>query len=199
MKRWIGCGVVGAVAIVGIMLVVFGWRTYNGLVQKQVEVDSAWSQVENQYQRRADLIPNLMETVKGVAEFEKSTYIAVAEARSKVSQIVVSPEVLDDPARFRQFQQSQGELSSALSRLLATVENYPQLKANENFLEFQSQLEGAENRIAVERRRFNETVRDYNVATRRFPASLLAGLFGFTQKPFFEAEAGAERAPKVKF
>jgi len=200
MKRWIGCGVVGAVvALVGIVLFVWGMGTYNGLVQKQVEVDSAWSQVENQYQRRADLIPNLMETVKGVAEFEKSTYTAVAEARAKVSQIVLSPEILDDPARFRQFQQAQGELSSALSRLLATVENYPQLKANQNFLEFQSQLEGAENRIAVERRRFNETVRDYNVAIRRFPAKLLAGLFGFTQKAFFEAEAGAERAPKVKF
>ena len=200
MKRWLGCGVVGGiVALVGILLIGWGMSTYNGLVQKQVEVDSAWSQVENQYQRRSDLIPNLMETVKGAADFEKSTYIAVAEARAKVSQIVLSPQILDDPARFRQFQQAQGELSGALSRLLATVENYPQLKANQNFLEFQSQLEGAENRIAVERRRFNETVQSYNVAIRVFPASVLARMFGFTQKSFFEAEAGAEKAPKVKF
>ena len=200
MKRWMGCGVV-AVVVVLLVLVLGGWGmgTYNGLVRKQLAVGEAWSQVENQYQRRSDLIPNLMETVKGVAEFEKSTYTAVAEARAKVSQMMVTPQILDDPARFKQFQQAQGELSGALSRLLATVENYPQLKANQNFLEFQSQLEGAENRIAVERRRFNESVLAYNTATRVFPASLLAGMFGFSQKSFFEAEAGSERAPKVKF
>lgn len=200
MKGWLGCGIVAAI-VIGIAVVLLGWgmATYNGLVRKQVEVDEAWSQVENQYQRRADLIPNLMETVKGVAEFEKETYTAVAEARAKVSQMVVSSQILDDPARFRQFQQAQGELSGALSRLLVAVEAYPQLKANQNFLEFQSQLEGAENRIAVERRRFNETVKAYNTGVRVFPASLLAGTFGFGPKAFFEADAGAEKAPKVQF
>jgi LemA protein len=162
-------------------------------------VDTAWSQVQNVYQRRMDLIPNLVETVKGAANFEKSTFTEVTEARAKASQMVLTPEVLNDPVRFRQFQQAQGELSGAISRLLVTVENYPQLTASQNFRELQSQLEGAENRIAVERRRFNETVQAYNTAIRVFPASMLAGLFGFQPKAFFEAEPGAEKAPKVKF
>jgi len=200
MKGWIGCGVVALVLVV-IAVGVIGWGigVYNGLVRQQVAVDTAWSQVQNVYQRRMDLIPNLVETVKGAANFEKSTFTEVTAARAKASQMVLSPEILNDPSRFRQFQQAQGELSGALSRLLVTVENYPQLTASQNFRELQSQLEGAENRIAVERRRFNETVQGYNTAIRVFPASLIAGMFRFTPKVFFESEPGAEKAPKVKF
>lgn len=200
MKGWMGCGIVAAIVAV-IVLVFVGWgmSTYNGLVRKQIGVDEAWSQVENQYQRRLDLIPNLVETVKGVAGFEKETYTAVVEARAKVSQMVVTPQILENPARFRQFQQAQGELSGALSRLLVTVESYPQLKASQNFLELQSQLESAENRIALERRKFNETVREYNIGVRVFPASLLAGVLGFREKSFFDADTGAEKVPKVQF
>ena len=200
MKGWLGCGVVVLVLVLIVLgAVAWGVGVYNGLVQKQVEVDKAWSQVQNVYQRRMDLIPNLVETVKGAANFEKSTFTEVTEARAKASQMVLSPEILNDPARFRQFQQAQGELSGALSRLLVTVENYPQLTATQNFRELQSQLEGAENRIAVERRRFNETVQVYNTAIRVVPASLVAGLFRFAPKSFFEAEPGAEKAPAVKF
>jgi LemA protein len=200
MKGWLGCGVVALVLVLIVLgAVAWGVPVYNGLVRQQVAVDTAWSQVQNVYQRRMDLIPNLVETVKGAANFEKSTFTEVTEARAKASQMVLSPEVLNDPAKFRQFQQAQGELSGALSRLLVTVENYPQLTATQNFRELQSQLEGAENRIAVERRRFNETVQGYNTAIRVFPASVVAGLFRFTPKSFFEAEPGAEKAPAVKF
>ncbi len=200
MKGWIGCAVVALVVLV-IALGAVGWGigVYNGLVRQQVAVDTAWSQVQNVYQRRMDLIPNLVETVKGAANFEKSTFTEVTEARAKASQMTLSPQLLDDPAKFRQFQQAQGELSGAISRLLVTVENYPQLTASQNFRELQSQLEGAENRIAVERRRFNETVQAYNTSIRVFPGSLVAGFFRFGPKAFFEAEAGAEKAPKVKF
>ncbi len=200
MKGWIGCAVVALVVLV-IALGAVGWGigVYNGLVRQQVSVDTAWSQVQNVYQRRMDLIPNLVETVKGAANFEKSTFTEVTEARAKASQMTLSPQLLDDPAKFRQFQQAQGELSGAISRLLVTVENYPQLTASQNFRELQSQLEGAENRIAVERRRFNETVQAYNTSIRVFPGSLVAGFFRFGPKAFFEAEAGAEKAPKVKF
>jgi LemA protein len=199
MKGRLGCIVLAVVALVGIGLVVWGIGINNGLVRRQVAVDGAWSNVENVYQRRADLIPNLVETVKGVASFEKSTLQAVVEARAKATQIVLSPEVVNDPAKLRQFQAAQGELSGALSRLLAVAENYPELKANQNFLELQSQLEGTENRIAVERRRFNEVVQGYNTAVRVFPASIVASLRGFAPKAFFEADAGAEKAPAVKF
>jgi len=200
MKSWMGCGVLGLVAgILVLILLVWGVTGYNRLVRLDNGVEGAWAQVENVYQRRLDLIPNLVETVKGVANFEKETYTAVAEARAKASQISMTPGVLDDPARLRQFQEAQGEVSSALSRLLVTVERYPDLKANQSFLELQSQLESTENRIAVERRRFNEVVVDYNNAVRVFPARILAGMFGFAPKPLFEAEAGAEKAPKVKF
>ena len=199
MKGRLGCIVLAVVALVGIGLVVWGIGINNGLVRRQVAVDGAWSNVENVYQRRADLIPNLVETVKGVATFEKSTLQAVVEARAKATQIVLSPEVVNDPAKLRQFQAAQGELSGALSRLLAVAENYPELKANQNFLELQSQLEGTENRIAVERRRFNEIVQGYNTAVRVFPASIVASLRGFAPKAFFEADAGAEKAPAVKF
>jgi LemA protein len=200
MKGWIGCAVVALVLLV-VALGVVGWGVgvYNGLVRQQVAVDTAWSQVQNVYQRRMDLIPNLVETVKGAANFEKSTFTEVTEARAKASQMTLSPQILDDPAKFRQFQQAQGELSGALSRLLVTVENYPQLTASQNFRELQSQLEGSENRIAVERRRFNEAVQGYNTAIRMFPGSLVAGFFRFGPKAFFEAEAGADKAPKVKF
>ncbi len=200
MKGWIGCAVVALVVLV-VALGVVGWGigVYNGLVRQQVAVDTAWSQVQNVYQRRMDLIPNLVETVKGAANFEKSTFTEVTEARARASQMNLSPEILNDPARFRQFQQAQGELSGALSRLLVTVENYPQLTASQNFRELQSQLEGTENRIAVERRRFNETVQGYNTSIRDVPGSLVAGLFRFSPKAFFEAEAGAEKPPKVKF
>ena len=199
MKGRLGCVILGVVVLILGGLVLWGVGAYNGLVRKQVAVDGAWANVENVYQRRADLIPNLVETVKGVANFEKSTLTAVVEARAKATQIVLSPEVVNDPAKFRQFQAAQGELSSALARLLAVAESYPELKANQNFLELQSQLEGTENRIAVERRRFNEVVQDYSTAIRVFPASIVAKLAGFGPKAFFEADAGAEKAPAVKF
>jgi LemA protein len=154
--------------------------------------------VENVYQRRADLIPNLVETVKGVASFERETFTAVAEARSKVNNINMQG-VLDDPQKFQQFQASQGQLSSALSRLMVVVERYPDLKANQSFLNLQAQLEGTENRITVERRRFNEASQGYNTAIRLFPASLVAGMSGFSTRAYFEAQAGAEQAPEVQF
>jgi LemA protein len=177
----------------------WGVGVYNGLVRNQVAVDASWSQVENVYQRRADLIPSLVETVKGAANFEKGTLQAVIDARARASQMVISPEVLNDPEKFKQFQQVQGELSGALSRLMAVAEAYPDLKANHNYLELQSQLEGTENRIAQERQRFNTSVQAYNTAIRVFPASLVASFRGFGPKQFFQADAGAEKVPQVKF
>ena len=199
-KGLIGCLAV-VVVLVFVGLAVGGWVAgqYNGLVRGQEEVKSAWAQVENVYQRRFDLIPNLVETVKGVANFEKETYTAVTEARAKVGQINLSAEILNDPQAFQRLSAMQGELSSALSRLFAVAENYPELKANQNFLELQSQLEGSENRIAVERRRFNEVAQGYNTRLRSFPANLIAGVFGFKERPYFEALPGAETAPQVKF
>jgi LemA protein len=200
MKGMIGCGVV-ALILVAVLGGIFVWGVgiNNGLVQKQIAVDAGWAQVENVYQRRADLIPNLVETVKGAASFEKGTLQAVIDARARATQMVVSPEVLNDPARFRQFQQVQGELSGALSRLMAVAEAYPDLKANRNYLELQSQLEGTENRIAQERQRFNTTVQAYNTAIRVFPASIVANFRGFGKKEFFAADAGADKVPEVKF
>ena len=197
MGKTVGC--LAIAAIVAVIAVVWGVGQYNGLVKSQEAVNGAWSQVENVYQRRMDLIPNLVATVKGVANFEKETYIAVAEARSKAGQITISEEVLNNPELFKRFEQSQAQLGSALSRLLAVAENYPQLKANQNFLELQSQLEGTENRIAVERRRFNEVVQQYNTKVRTVPTSLIAGMLGFQQRPYFAAEPGAATAPKVEF
>jgi LemA protein len=195
-----GCGLVALILIVIVGgILIWGVGINNDLVRNQVAVDAGWSQVENVYQRRADLIPNLVETVKGAANFEKGTLQAVIDARAKATQMVVSPEVLNDPAKFRQFQQVQGELSGALSRLMAVAEAYPDLKANRNYLELQSQLEGTENRITVERQRFNTTVQAYNTAIRVFPASLVAGFRGFGPKEFFQADAGAEKVPQVKF
>ncbi len=191
---------IGGVLIIGIiLLVMWGISVYNNLVALEQNVLKQWSQVENQYQRRADLIPNLVNTVKGYANFEKEVLTQVTEARAKVGQFNVTPEVLNDPQAFERFQSVQGDLSSALSRLLAVVENYPELKANENFLQLQAQLEGTENRISVERKRFNETVQEYNTMIKRFPASILAGMFGFGEKQYFKAVQGAELPPNVEF
>ncbi|MBK7104167.1 MAG: LemA family protein [Ignavibacteriae bacterium] len=194
-----GIGILIVVAVIVIGAIMWGMGIYNNLVGLDEGVSQSWSQVENQYQRRADLIPNLVNTVKGVANFEKETYTAVTEARAKVNQINMTPEMLSDPNAFAQFQSAQDGLSSALSRLLVTVENYPQLKANENFSQLQAQLEGTENRISVERKKFNEVVQNYNTTVRRFPASLIAGFTGFAQKQYFKAVAGSEQAPKVEF
>lgn len=180
------------------ILVLRGCGGYNRLVSLREQVNRDWANVENVYQRRADLIPNLVETVKGYAEFEQETYTRVTEARSKATQVTIDPTNMT-AADLQRFQAAQGEVSSALSRLLAVVENYPDLKANQNFLELQAQLEGTENRITVERRKFNETATTYNTATKQFPIVILARMFGFTERPYFEAEAGAEQAPEVKF
>jgi LemA protein len=201
MKRGmiIGLSIAGVILLFLIILVMWGIGSYNKLVNLNESVNSSWSQVENQYQRRADLIPNLVNTVKGYANFEKGVLTDVTEARAKVSQMNVTKEVLNDPQAFAKFQQLQGNLSNALSRLLVTVENYPNLKANENFLQLQAQLEGTENRISVERRNFNEVVQQYNVSIRRFPSSIFAGIFGFRYKEYFKSAPGTETAPKVEF
>src|SRR5262245_29988367 len=189
------------VVIFAVLFIGYKWisGTYNSLVRLDEGVTSAWAQVQNQYQRRLDLIPNLVEVVKGYAAHERDVFEKVAEARSSVGKIQMTPEVLKDPQLFQKFQEAQTGLSSALSRLLAVAENYPQLKANENFLQLQSQLEGTENRITTERQRFNQAVQEYNTKVRLFPTSLFAGMFGFGQKQFFQAEPGAEKAPQVKF
>lgn len=172
---------------------------YNTIQKNEEDVFAAWGDVEATYQRRADLIPNLVSTVKAYAAHEKETLTEVTNARAKVGQTKVSTDKLGDPAAMQQFQQAQGALSGALSRLLVVVERYPDLKANQNFLDLQAQLEGTENRIAVERRRFNEAVQAYNTAIRKFPGNILAGMFGFKEKPYFKAQPGSEKAPKVKF
>lgn len=195
----IGCAIGGVILLALAMLFFWGMSTYNNMVAQDQAVMQQWSQVENQYQRRADLIPNLVNTVKGYADFEKEVLTQVTEARAKVSQFNITPEVLNDPQAFAKFQSLQGELSGALSRLLVTVENYPQLKANENFLQLQAQLEGTENRISVERKKFNEVVQQYNTTIKRFPASMLAGIFGFGEKQYFKAIQGADTPPKVEF
>lgn len=189
--------------VIGIIVAVTMIASYNALVTLDQNVQAQWGQVQNVYQRRADLIPNLVATVKGAANFEKSTYTAVTEARAKVGQI--SPDVLknatNDPSALSQYQQAQDNLGSALSRLLVVVENYPQLKANENFLTLQAQLEGTENRIAVERRRYNEAAQAFNTRRNTFPTALYAGLFGsrFNSKAYFQATPEAQSAPKVTF
>lgn len=172
---------------------------YNTLVSQEEAVNSAWAQVENQYQRRADLIPNLVKTVQGAADFEKSVLTEVTDARSRVGQTNITADDLSDPAKFQQFQQAQDQLSSALSRLLVVAENYPQLKANESFLQLQSQLEGTENRISVERRRFNEVVQEFNSNVRSFPTLIVAKIFGFKEKAYFKGKEGSENAPDVNF
>ena len=172
---------------------------YNTLVSMQEGVNSAWSQVENQYQRRADLIPNLVSTVQGAADFEKTVLTEVTDARSRVGQVKLSADDLSDPQKFQQYQQAQDQLSSALSRLLVVSENYPQLKSNENFLNLQSQLEGTENRISVERKRYNETVQTYNTEVKSFPSLIMAKIFGFKEREYFKSTAGSEKAPDVNF
>ncbi len=199
-KGWIiALSIIAVIVIIVVAMISWGVGVYNKMVGLNEGVSQAWSQVENQYQRRYDLIPNLVETVKGVADFEKETYTAVTEARAKVGQIRLSADQLSDPQAFQQFQQAQDGLSSALSRLLVVSENYPQLKANENFLQLQAQLEGTENRISVERMKFNQVVQDYNTQIKRFPAAIIAGMTGFSEKQYFKAAAGAEQAPKVQF
>jgi LemA protein len=188
--------VILGVIVLGIM---WGVGKYNGIVKLDEGVNEGWAQVQNQYQRRMDLIPNLVATVQGVANFEKSTLTAVIEARAKATQVTLSPQLLNDPQAFQKFEQSQGQLSSALSRLLVTVEQYPNLKANENFLQLQAQLEGTENRISVERKRFNEVVLNYNSHIRQIPTNIIASFGGFQQKQYFQAQTGAETAPKVQF
>ncbi len=197
MKK--GC-LIAIVAAVAIVLACFGWvkSTYNGFVQQQEGVEAAWAQVENVYQRRADLIPNLVATVKGYAKHEQETLDKVVSARAKATQITVDPTNLTAES-LKKYQEAQGELGSALGKLLAITENYPDLKANENFLQLQAQLEGTENRITVERKTFNEVAQTYNSAIRQFPGNILAGMCGFERKPYFEAESGAEKAPKVEF
>jgi len=185
--------------IVLVFFVITGVSGYNRVVKLDQGVSQSWSQVENQYQRRADLIPNLVETVKGAANFEQETLTRVIEARAKATQVQITPEQLEDPEALRRFEQAQGELSSALSRLLVTVEQYPELKANANYLALQDELAGTENRIGNERRRFTETVQTYNTAVKSFPMNVLAGMFGFHPKAYFEAREGAEEAPKVNF
>ena len=172
--------------------------TYNGMVTKEEAVKSAWSNVETQYQRRADLIPNLVSTVKGYASHEESTLTAVVDARSKATSVNISMDELT-PEKLAEYQKAQSAVTSALSRLIAVSENYPELKANQNFLELQAQLEGTENRITVARKGFNDATNDYNVTVRKFPANIVAMIFGFDQKPYFEADESASAAPKVEF
>ncbi|HRY33569.1 MAG TPA: LemA family protein [Bacteroidales bacterium] len=189
---------IGVILVLLVILVLSGVSTYNGLVSREEGVSAQWAQVENVYQRRADLIPNLVETVKGYANFERQTLTEVIEARAKATSVTVNPENLNAES-LKQFQESQNGLSSALARLMVVVERYPDLKANQNFLELQSQLEGTENRISVERKKFNETAQSYNTYIRKFPKNIFAGMFGFDKKAYFEAEQGAEKAPDVKF
>jgi LemA protein len=171
---------------------------YNSMVEKQEAVNEKWSQVQNVYQRRADLIPNLVATVKGYAKHESQTLEAVIAARARATQVTLDPDKLT-PENIQKFQQAQDGLSTALGKLMMITENYPDLKANQNFLELQAQLEGTENRIAVERRSFNEAVKDYNTYIRKFPNNLTAGMFGFEKKAYFESQAGSDKAPKIEF
>lgn len=199
MRKGMGCliAVLVAVVIFGMYLV----GVYNGLVGSEQAVETQWANVQNAYQRRADLIPNLVASVKGAANFEQTTLREVIEARSRVGQLTpqATNEILNDPQKFAQFQQAQDQLSSALNRLMVVVEQYPQLQSVQGFRDLMVQLEGTENRIGVERRNFNLAAQDYNTRIRRFPAALFAGMMGFEPRPYFEAQPGAERAPRVDF
>ena len=186
------------IIVVVALLAIWGVSGYNGLVTMDENVSGQWSNVETQYQRRADLIPNLVNTVKGYASHEKETLEGVVEARSKATQMTVDANDLT-PEKLAEYQKAQGAVTSALGKLLAITENYPDLKANQNFSELQAQLEGTENRISVERKRFNEVAQTYNTYIRSFPSNILAGMFGFQPKAYFTAETGAEKAPKVEF
>jgi len=195
----IGLGCLGILVIGALILGFAVWGTYNSIVTLDEGVKSAWGQVQNVYQRRADLVPNLVATVKGYAAHESSTLEAVTASRAQVGSVQVNPETLNNPAEFQKFQAAQAGLSNALSRLLLVVERYPDLKASQNFLELQSQLEGTENRIAVERKRFNEAAQIYNVRIKQFPAVLIARVLGFVERQYFAAAAGSEKAPVVDF
>ncbi|HSM12752.1 MAG TPA: LemA family protein [Thermoanaerobaculia bacterium] len=201
MKKALGC--LGVLAVIGVVVGFMAVGRYNALVAGEQRVEEAWSQVQNVYQRRADLVPNLVETVKGSADFEQETLTAVVEARSRVGQLSTqaSEELLSDPQKFAQFQQAQDGLSSALSRLLVVVERYPEIQSTVAFRDLMTQLEGTENRIAVERRRFNEVARDFNTTLATFPTNVIARVLGwhFAKRPYFEAAAGAEQAPRVDF
>jgi LemA protein len=194
-KKFIPIIIVAAVVVI---LVAWGISVYNGLVVKDENCSKQWSKVESQYQRRMDLIPNLVNTVKGYASHEEATLLKVIEARNQASQVKIDAENMTQE-QLNNFQRSQENLSSAIRGLNIVVEKYPDLKANQNFLELQSQLEGTENRIAVERQRYSDVVNQYNTSVRRFPNSLFASMFGFDKKPYFEAQSGAENAPKVEF
>ncbi len=202
MKKFaLGCGGVGAVLLlIAVVLGIGGCSSYNKLVSLSQGTDGAWANVQNVYQRRLDLIPNLVATVQGAANFEKSTITEVTAARASVGQVKLDPnQAPKDAESLKRFEQAQGALSSALSRLLVVAERYPELRATQGFRDLQAQLEGTENRIAVERRTFNEAVQGYNTAVKRFPAMLFAGALGFPPKPYFQSTAGAETPPKVQF
>ena len=193
-------GLIGIIILCVIGLGLYGWikGTFNGLVASQESVETAWSQVENVYQRRADLIPNLVNTVKGYAKHEQETLEGVIEARANATKVTIDPSNMT-AEDLQKYQAAQGEITNALSRLIAVSESYPDLKANQNFLELQNQLEGTENRITVERNKFNETAREYNTKRRTFPTNIIAGIFNFGEKPYFQAQEGADKAPKVDF
>ena len=198
MKKGILITLAIIVGIVVLWFMIFG-GVYNGLVTREEGVTSAWAQVENVYQRRMDLVPNLVSTVKGYAAHESETLQNVVEARSKISQTNISSDAISDPSKLQAFQKMQGQLSSALSRLMVVVERYPDLKASKNFLALQSQLEGTENRISVERRRFNEAARNFNTYRRKFPNVIISNMMDFQKKAYFESDEGAQKAPQVQF
>lgn len=201
-KYILGCLGIAVLAIIGIIIVAAlgGVGSYNHLVTLKQAVDSQWAEVENQYQRRSDLVPNLVATVSGAANFEKSTLTAVTQARASVGQVKLDPShAPTDPAQLQQFEAAQGQLGNALSRLLVVSEKYPDLKSNQSFLGLQAQLEGTENRITTARSGFNQAAQTYNTARQTFPTVLYAGMLGFTERPYFQAKAGAENAPTVKF
>ena len=200
-KYAIGCGGIFVIlAVIALVIGLFFWGNYNRLVTLDQEVNKKWGDVQTVYQRRADLIPNLVNTVQGAANFEKSTLTEVTNARASVGRVQIDPNKAPATVeQLQQFQQAQGELSNALSRLLVVSERYPELKANQNFLGLQAQLEGTENRISVERNNYNEVVQRFNTAVRRFPTNMIAGMLGFGPRPFFNAQAGADRAPTVNF
>jgi len=198
MKLSKGIIIIVVLVVLGIIALVWGKSTYNGLVGKQEAVSSQWAQVQNAYQRRSDLIPNLVATVKGYAQHEQSTLTAVVEARAKATQMQVNADDLTEE-NIQKYQQAQGQLSTALGRLLMVTENYPDLKANQNFMALQDELAGTENRISTERNKFNVKVQDYNTAIRMFPRNIFAGLFGFDKKGYFEADQSAQSAPQVQF
>ena len=193
-------GLIGLIVLGVIALALYGWvkGTFNGLVSSQEGVEKAWADVENVYQRRADLIPNLVETVKGYAKHEQETLEGVIEARANATKVTIDPTNMT-PEDLQKYQAAQGDVTNALSRLIAVAENYPDLKANQNFLELQSQLEGTENRITVERNKFNEAAREYNTKRRTFPTNIIAMIFNLDDKPYFQAQEGADKAPKVDF